>query len=108
MSREEGPWWRRLSVQRHLAPEDSHDRRVRPRLRLLVFHAKDQEAVLKRLWCAVAPGGHLVLHDYDTRTADVLPRPGVRPGVEAGRDVGLQPRRAVTSISATVCHCSSR
>ena len=41
--------------------------------RLLLFHVSDPVAVLRRLWDAVAPGGHLVVHDYDLRTADVLP-----------------------------------
>jgi SAM-dependent methyltransferase len=64
--------------------------------RLLVFHAKDQRALVKRLWDAVAPGGHLVLHDYDARTADVLPalesvrewrRVVMSALTEAGRDI---------------------
>ena len=42
--------------------------------RLLLFHVSDPVAVLRRLWDAVAPGGHLIVHDYDLRTADVLPR----------------------------------
>jgi ubiquinone/menaquinone biosynthesis C-methylase UbiE len=41
--------------------------------RLLLFHARDQAAMVRRLWEAVAPGGYLVLHDYDIRTADVMP-----------------------------------
>jgi SAM-dependent methyltransferase len=41
--------------------------------RLLLFHVADPVAVLRRLWDAVAPGGSLVVHDYDMRTADVLP-----------------------------------
>ena len=41
--------------------------------RLLLFHVGDPTAVLAHLWDAVAPGGVLVLHDYDLRTADVLP-----------------------------------
>jgi SAM-dependent methyltransferase len=41
--------------------------------RLLLIHVSDPAAVLGRLWDAVAPGGHLVVHDYDLRTADVLP-----------------------------------
>jgi SAM-dependent methyltransferase len=66
--------------------------------RLLVFHARDQVAMVRRLWDAVAPGGHLVLHDYDVRTADVLPgletmqefkRVVVSAFTEAGRDVHI-------------------
>jgi ubiquinone/menaquinone biosynthesis C-methylase UbiE len=41
--------------------------------RLLLFHAPDRVAVLARLWDAVAPGGHLVLQDYDLRSTGVLP-----------------------------------
>ena len=41
--------------------------------RLLLFHVGDPAAVLRHLWKAVAPGGVLVVHDYDLRTADVLP-----------------------------------
>jgi ubiquinone/menaquinone biosynthesis C-methylase UbiE len=41
--------------------------------RLLLFHVADPIAVLRHLWTAVAPGGHLVIHDYDLRTTDVLP-----------------------------------
>ena len=42
--------------------------------RLLLFHVSDPVAVIRRLWDVVAPGGHLIVHDYDLRTADVLPR----------------------------------
>jgi 2-polyprenyl-3-methyl-5-hydroxy-6-metoxy-1,4-benzoquinol methylase len=41
--------------------------------RLLLFHVDDPAALLGHLWAAVAPGGHLVVHDYDLRTTDVLP-----------------------------------
>jgi SAM-dependent methyltransferase len=41
--------------------------------RLLLFHAHDPVAVLRRLWSWVAPGGHLVVQDYDVRTTGVLP-----------------------------------
>jgi ubiquinone/menaquinone biosynthesis C-methylase UbiE len=41
--------------------------------RLLLFHLPERVAVLARLWDAVAPGGHLVVQDYDLRSADVLP-----------------------------------
>ena len=41
--------------------------------RLLLFHLPQRVAVLARLWDAVAPGGHLVVQDYDTRTFGVLP-----------------------------------
>jgi SAM-dependent methyltransferase len=41
--------------------------------RLLLFHVPQRATVLERLWDAVAPGGHLVIQDYDLRTASVLP-----------------------------------
>jgi SAM-dependent methyltransferase len=41
--------------------------------RLLLFHVGDPVAVLRHLWDAVAVGGVLVVHDYDLRTAEVLP-----------------------------------
>jgi SAM-dependent methyltransferase len=41
--------------------------------RLLLFHLPQRVAVLRRLWDAVAPGGHLVVQDYDLRTIGVLP-----------------------------------
>jgi 2-polyprenyl-3-methyl-5-hydroxy-6-metoxy-1,4-benzoquinol methylase len=41
--------------------------------RLLLFHLPERVAVLRRLWKAVAPGGHLVVQDYDVRTTDVVP-----------------------------------
>lgn len=41
--------------------------------RLLLFHLPERVAVLRRLWEAVAPGGHLVVQDYDLNSASVLP-----------------------------------
>lgn len=41
--------------------------------RLLLFHLPQRVAVLARLWDAVAPGGHLVVQDYDLRAISVLP-----------------------------------
>ena len=41
--------------------------------RLLLFHVPERVAVLARLWEAVAPGGHLVVQDYDVRSISVLP-----------------------------------
>jgi ubiquinone/menaquinone biosynthesis C-methylase UbiE len=41
--------------------------------RLLLFHLPERVTVLARLWDAVAPGGHLVVQDYDLRSASVLP-----------------------------------
>jgi trans-aconitate methyltransferase len=42
--------------------------------RLLLYHLPTRVEVLGRLWDAVAPGGHLVVQDYDIRSADVLPQ----------------------------------
>ena len=41
--------------------------------RLLLFHLPQRLDVLRRLWDAVAPGGHLVVQEYDLRTVSVLP-----------------------------------
>ena len=41
--------------------------------RLLLCHLPARVAVLRRLWDAVVPGGHLVVQDYDVRTVDALP-----------------------------------
>jgi len=41
--------------------------------RLLLYHLPQRVAVLRRLWDAVAPGGHLLVQDYDLRSCGVLP-----------------------------------
>jgi ubiquinone/menaquinone biosynthesis C-methylase UbiE len=41
--------------------------------RLLLFHLPQRVAVLARLWDAVAPGGRLIMQDYDIRSVGVLP-----------------------------------
>jgi SAM-dependent methyltransferase len=41
--------------------------------RLLLFHLPERVAVLRRLWNAVAPGGHLLVQDYDLSTVATLP-----------------------------------
>jgi SAM-dependent methyltransferase len=41
--------------------------------RLLLFHLPRREEVLRRLWDAVAPGGHLVVQEYDLRTISTQP-----------------------------------
>jgi SAM-dependent methyltransferase len=45
--------------------------------RLLLLHVDDRPAVLRRLWDMVAPGGALVVQDYDLLSAEVVPEPGV-------------------------------
>ena len=47
--------------------------------RLLLFHVPEQVAVLRRLWDAVAPGGYLVVQDYDLLAAGTA---SALPGVE--------------------------
>ena len=42
--------------------------------RLVLFHLSDRVAVLGRLWDAVAPGGHLVVQDYDLSAVGSVPR----------------------------------
>jgi ubiquinone/menaquinone biosynthesis C-methylase UbiE len=41
--------------------------------RLLLFHLPRRVDVLARLWDAVAPGGHLLVQDYDLRNVSTLP-----------------------------------
>jgi SAM-dependent methyltransferase len=41
--------------------------------RLLLFHLPRRAEVLARLWDAVAPGGHLLIQDYDLRRISSLP-----------------------------------
>jgi SAM-dependent methyltransferase len=41
--------------------------------RLLLYHLPERVAVLARLWDAVAPGGHLLVQDYDVRCVGVEP-----------------------------------
>jgi len=41
--------------------------------RLILYHLPQRVEVLGRLWDAVAPGGCLVVQDYDIRTVSVLP-----------------------------------
>jgi ubiquinone/menaquinone biosynthesis C-methylase UbiE len=41
--------------------------------RLLLWHVPERVQVLARLWDAVAPGGHLVVQDYDIRSLAVRP-----------------------------------
>ena len=42
--------------------------------RLVLFHLPERVAVLGRLWDAVAPGGHLVVQDYDLGAVGSVPR----------------------------------
>lgn len=69
--------------------------------RLLLLHVADPAAVLRRLWDAVTPGGHLVVHDYQLATTEVLPdldvmrewrRVALGAFTAAGRDLHLGQR----------------
>ncbi|HEX5494454.1 MAG TPA: methyltransferase domain-containing protein [Mycobacteriales bacterium] len=42
--------------------------------RLVLFHLPERVAVLSKLWDAVAPGGHLVVQDYDLSVVGSVPR----------------------------------
>jgi SAM-dependent methyltransferase len=42
--------------------------------RLLLFHLPQRVDVLAQLWDAVAPGGHLLVQDYDLRSVSTLPQ----------------------------------
>lgn len=66
--------------------------------RLLLLHVADPIAVLRRLWDAVAPGGHLVVHEHNLATTEVLPsldvmtewrRVALGAFAAAGRDLHL-------------------
>lgn len=66
--------------------------------RLLLLHVADPGAVLRRLWEAVTPGGHLLVHEYNLATTDVLPslevmqewrRIALGAFTSAGRDLHL-------------------
>jgi SAM-dependent methyltransferase len=41
--------------------------------RLLLFHLPQRVDALSRLWDAVAPGGHLIVQDYDFRSIGCVP-----------------------------------
>ena len=66
---------RACAMKRH-APHRPYCRALLVFARLLLFHLPQRVAVLARLWDAVAPGGHLVVQDYDIRSAGVLPALG--------------------------------
>ena len=66
--------------------------------RLVLIHVDDPRAVLRRLWDSVAPGGALVVQDYDLLSAEVVPEPPVIEDFkrvalgafrESGRDLRL-------------------
>lgn len=69
--------------------------------RLLLLHVTEPVAVLRRLWNLVAPGGYLVVHEYQLATTEVLPaldvmqewkRVALGAFAAAGRDLHLGQR----------------
>ncbi|GIE85982.1 class I SAM-dependent methyltransferase [Actinoplanes regularis] len=45
--------------------------------RLLLFHTPRRAEVLRRLWDAVGPGGHLLVQDYDLQAVGLNPTLGI-------------------------------
>ena len=75
--------------------------------RLLLIHLPDPVAALRRLWDAVAPGGHLVMQDYDLHSdrGDAPARHDQR--AQARRDRDLRPGGAPPAISAAASRSCS-
>jgi hypothetical protein len=42
--------------------------------RLILLHVADPVALLRRMWSWTAPGGHLLVQDYDLRSVDAYPQ----------------------------------
>jgi ubiquinone/menaquinone biosynthesis C-methylase UbiE len=79
--------------------------------RLVLIHVDDPPAVLERLWDWVAPGGCLVVQDYDLLSADVVPEPEVIEDFkrvalgsfrETGRDLRLGLRLPALQVEAGI------
>ena len=64
--------------------------------RLLLFHLPERVEVLRRLWAAVAPGGYLVVHDYDLGPA------GTHPGLESAQRMQQVLDRAFGAVGCDV------
>jgi SAM-dependent methyltransferase len=62
--------------------------------RLLLYHLPERVAVLRRLWDAVSPGGHLLVQDYDLRSVGTL------PSLESVDELG---RVVIDAFSAAGC-----
>ena len=62
--------------------------------RLLLCHLPGRVAVLRSLWDAVAPGGHLVVQDYDLRSVSV------QPTLDSFEEVG---RAIIDAFTAAGC-----
>ena len=72
--------------------------------RFLLLHVDDPVAVLGRLWDWVAPGGRLVLQDYDLLTGEVVPEIA---SVEEFRKVALGTFWHAGRDVASGCTCRS-
>jgi SAM-dependent methyltransferase len=64
--------------------------------RLLLFHLPARVEALRRLWGAVAPGGHLLLQDYD------LSPTGAVPGLPGVNELGRVILDAFTAIGCDI------
>jgi len=64
--------------------------------RLLLYHLPRRVAVLRSLWGAVAPGGQLVVQDYDLQTVSV------RPELDSFDEVGRVINEAFTAAGCDV------
>jgi ubiquinone/menaquinone biosynthesis C-methylase UbiE len=78
--------------------------------RLILLHVSDPVAVLRRMWQWTAPGGHLVIQDYDLRVVDSYPplpvvdewrRVFLGTFAAAGRDIRLGHRLPSLFAEAT-------
>jgi SAM-dependent methyltransferase len=69
--------------------------------RLLLFHLPQRVAVLRHLWDAVAPGGHLLVQDYDLRSV------GTVPALASVEELGRVVTAAFTAAGCDV-HVGSR
>jgi ubiquinone/menaquinone biosynthesis C-methylase UbiE len=69
--------------------------------RLLLFHLPQRVAVLRRLWAAVAPGGHLVVQDYDLHGVGILPE------LNSGEALTRVVREAMTAAGCDI-HAGAR
>ncbi len=64
--------------------------------RLLLFHVPDRVGLVRRLWSAVAPGGHLVVQDYDLNSV------GSEPALDSVNEVGGILMNAFRSLGCDV------
>ena len=70
--------------------------------RLLLFHLPQRAQVLTRLWAAVAPGGHLLVQDYDLRSISTLPELGSEAELGSVAEMGRVVNGAFGAVGADV------